>query len=63
MSESAVPYHEPGTVTILILSSFILGLNVIDVILDRAISCGLVGQILIGMAYGTPRADILGPEV
>lgn len=58
----AVLYHEPSIVTILIQSSFILALNIIDYILDKAIYCGLIGQILVGMAWGTPGADILGPD-
>ena len=55
-----VPYHEPATVTILIYSFLLLTLNIIGFVLDRAIYCGLIGQILIGMAVGTPGADILG---
>jgi len=60
MGNGAVLYHEPSILTILIQSSFILALNVVDFILNRAISCGLIGQIIVGMAYGTPGADILG---
>lgn len=58
----AVLYHEPDIITILIQSSFILALNAIDYILDKAIYCGLIGQILIGMAWGTPGANILGSD-
>lgn len=60
MSEGAVLYQEPSITTILIQSSFILALNIIDYVLDKAIYCGLIGQILVGMAWGTPGADILG---
>lgn len=49
-----LPYHEPGIVRILILSSFILLLNVVNYILDKYLYCGLVGQILLGIAWGTP---------
>lgn len=63
MSDAAVLYHEPGIVTILIQSSFILALNIVDFVLDKAIYCGLIGQILVGMAYGTPGGDILGLDI
>ncbi|THY46901.1 Sodium/hydrogen exchanger [Aureobasidium pullulans] len=63
MALAALPYHEPGIVTILIQSSFLLVLNGINWILDNAIYCGLVGQILIGVAWGTPGANWLSEEV
>ncbi|CUM64909.1 uncharacterized protein PRCAT00002527001 [Priceomyces carsonii] len=47
-------YEEPNPVTILIYSGFILLLNAIKFVLDRLISCGLVGQILIGVTFGVP---------
>ena len=56
MSSSTLPYHEPGIVDILILSSFLLLLNVVNSIIDRYIFCGLIGQILIGIAWGIPGA-------
>jgi len=40
-------YQEPGTVTIL---------------LDRAIYCGLVGQIFVGAAWGTAGGKLFGAE-
>ena len=40
--------------TVLIYASFLLTLNVIDEILDKLISCGLLGQVFIGVAWGTP---------
>lgn len=62
MTERALPYHEPSIITILIQSSFILVLNWVGFILDKAIYCGLVGQILIGIAYGTPGGQILSQD-
>ncbi len=56
MSSSALPYHEPGIVDILILSSFLLLLNVVNSIIDRYLFCGLIGQILIGIVWGVPGA-------
>lgn len=49
-----LPYHEPGIVRILVLSSFVVLLNVVNYILDKYLYCGLVGQILLGIAWGTP---------
>ncbi|KAI4718203.1 Sodium/hydrogen exchanger [Aureobasidium sp. EXF-10727] len=63
MPLAALPYHEPGIVTILVQASFLLVLNGINWILDNIIYCGLVGQILIGVAWGTPGANWLSEEV
>jgi hypothetical protein len=63
MDLAALPYHEPGIVTILIQASFLIVLNGINWVLDNAIYCGLVGQILIGVAWGSPGANWLSPEV
>ncbi|BFZ65147.1 hypothetical protein YB2330_006310 [Saitoella coloradoensis] len=59
---ASLPYHEPGIVTILTQSSFILLLNVINFVLDRSFYCGLLGQVLLGVAWGTPGAKWLGTE-
>ena len=56
---AALPYQEPPIKTILILLSFLILLNAINHILDRLIYCGLIGQVLIGIAYGTPGAKWL----
>ncbi|KAF2679590.1 Sodium/hydrogen exchanger [Lentithecium fluviatile CBS 122367] len=58
----SLPYHEPGIVTILVLSSFLLLLNVVNSILDRLVYCGLLGQVLVGIAWGTPGAKWLPIE-
>lgn len=63
MPAAALSYHEPEIVTILIQASFLLILNGINWVLDNAIYCGLVGQILIGVAWGTPGANWLSQEV
>ncbi|PGH17849.1 hypothetical protein AJ80_04672 [Polytolypa hystricis UAMH7299] len=56
---AALPYHEPGIITILILSSFLLILNVSKYVLDNLIYCGLIGQMLVGVAWGVPGAQWL----
>ncbi|KAH7018729.1 Sodium/hydrogen exchanger family-domain-containing protein [Macrophomina phaseolina] len=58
-STASLPYHEPGIVTILIQSSFLVVLNVTNVVLDNTVYCGLLGQIFIGVAWGTPGAKWL----
>lgn len=57
---ASLPYHEPGIVTILTQSSFLVILNLINVIVDNTLYCGLLGQIFIGVAWGTPGGKWLG---
>ena len=59
VSETSLPYHEPGITTILVLSSFLLLSNVVNWALDRLVYCGLIGQILLGIAWGTPGGKLL----
>jgi hypothetical protein len=56
---ASLPYHEPGIVVILVLASFLLLLNVVNAALDRVLYCGLLGQVLVGIAWGTPGAKWL----
>lgn len=56
---ASLPYHEPGIVNILIISSFLLLSNAVNYVLDRIVYCGLVGQLLIGIGWGMPGADWL----
>lgn len=58
-----LPYHPPAIVTILVQTSFIIVLNLINIVLDHLIYCGLLGQILVGVAWGTPGAEWLGKGV
>jgi hypothetical protein len=58
----SLPYHEPGIRTILVQSSFLLLLNVVNSVLDRLVYCGLLGQVLLGIAWGTPGAKWLSIE-
>ncbi|KAF3014524.1 hypothetical protein E8E14_012153 [Neopestalotiopsis sp. 37M] len=58
-----LPYHEPGIEDILILSSLLLVLNVINSMLDRTLYCGLVGQVLVGIAWGTPGGKWLSSSL
>lgn len=58
----ALPYHEPGIVTILTLASFLLLLNFVEYVLDRLIYVGLIGQIFLGIAFGTPGGKLLDED-
>ncbi|KAF2114796.1 Na+/H+ exchanger family protein-like protein [Lophiotrema nucula] len=51
---ASLPYHEPDIVTILVQTSFLLLLNIANSALNRLVYCGLVGQVLIGIAWGSP---------
>jgi hypothetical protein len=59
----SLPYHEPEIVTILVQTSFLLLLNIINSALDRVLYCGLLGQVLVGIVWGTPAAKLLSPNV
>jgi hypothetical protein len=56
---SSLLYHEPDIVTILTYTSFLLLLNVINTVLDKILYCGLLGQVLVGVAWGSPGAKWL----
>jgi hypothetical protein len=58
----SLPYHEPAVVTILVQSSLLLLLNLVNALLDRLVYCGLLGQVLLGIAWGTPGAKWLSSE-
>ncbi|KAH1368226.1 hypothetical protein KXX63_000298 [Aspergillus fumigatus] len=61
--QNALAYHEPGIKTILIQTSFLLALNWVNTLLDKLIYCGLIGQLLIGIAWGVPGANWLELDV
>jgi hypothetical protein len=61
-TQNALPYHEPSIVTILTYASFLLLLNVLNWALDATAYCGLVGQILVGIAWGSPGGQLLPVE-
>ncbi|KAI0503128.1 Sodium/hydrogen exchanger family-domain-containing protein [Xylaria bambusicola] len=58
-NSSYLSYHEPSLVELLISSTFLLALNSINSVLDRTLACGLVGQVLLGTAWGQPGAQWL----
>jgi len=56
---SSFAYHEPSATQIIILLSFLLLLNLAGKLAQLLLSAGLLGQIFIGIIYGTPLAGIL----
>lgn len=62
-SSASLPYHEPDILNILIHASFLLVLNAVNYVLDNLLYCGLVGQLLVGIAWGTPGAKWLPDQV
>lgn len=52
-------YHEPDIISLLVLISFFFFLSSVGWVFNKAIRAGLIGQILIGILYGTPVGDIL----
>ena len=48
---------------ILAQSSFLILLNVLDWVLDTFLYCGLIGQILLGTAWGTPGGQLLSSDI
>lgn len=60
---SSLAYHEPSITVISILSGFLLLLNIVNYGLDRIAYCGLIGQVALGIAWGTPGAKWLSHQV
>ncbi|RMZ90795.1 hypothetical protein DV736_g1977, partial [Chaetothyriales sp. CBS 134916] len=54
VTELALPYRE---------ASFLLVLNIINYVMDRITYAGLLGQVFIGIAWGTPGGNWLGLQV
>lgn len=61
--EASLPYHEPSITIVAVLSGFLLLLNLINYGLDKLAHCGLIGHVVIGIAWGTPGAKWLSREV
>ncbi|KAA8908024.1 hypothetical protein TRICI_004851 [Trichomonascus ciferrii] len=58
-SDTSLPYHEPSIEVILVQSSLLILLNVVNKIVDSVLYCGLLGQIFLGIAWGTPGGKFL----
>lgn len=56
---SQFSYHDPAIADLLVLSSYLYLLNVFEWIAQYVLSAGLLGQILLGIIYGSPLAEWL----
>ncbi|KAL2808340.1 Sodium/hydrogen exchanger family-domain-containing protein [Aspergillus granulosus] len=63
MAESAFAYHEPSILTILNQTGLLLVLNLVNTCLDKLLYCGLIGQLFIGILWGTPGAKWLDRDM
>ncbi|KAJ5990934.1 hypothetical protein N7522_011141 [Penicillium canescens] len=61
-SEAAFAYHEPSIKTVLNYTGLLLILNIANTCLDKLLYCGLIGQLFIGIIWGTPGAQWLDQE-
>ncbi len=59
---STFAYHDPPVQSLLILSSYLYLLNLFGWLAQSLVSAGLIGQILIGVIYGSPLAEWLEVE-
>ncbi|KAJ5585402.1 uncharacterized protein N7459_005202 [Penicillium hispanicum] len=62
-SDAALPYQEPSIATILNLTGFLVALNLLNTCLDQLLYCGLIGQLFIGVLWGTPGAKWLNRDI
>jgi hypothetical protein len=62
-SDAAFPYEEPSIATILNQAGLLLALNIVNACLNRLLYCGLIGQLFIGILWGTPGAKWIGSDV
>lgn len=61
-SSAAFAYHEPPIEIVLNQTGLLVALNLVNVCLDKILYCGLIGQIFIGILWGTPGAKWLNRE-
>ena len=60
---NALQYEEPSLETLLPLASFLLALHILAWPFNRLFSCGLLGQILVGILWGAPLSSWLGSDI
>lgn len=61
-SAGFLQYEEPDILSLLILISFFFFLSSLGWAFNKIIGAGLIGQILVGVLYGTPVGNILDTE-
>ena len=58
-SNPSFTYHEPAISQVLVLGTFLYLLNLFGWVAQRFLNAGLLGQILLGVIYGSPLAGWL----
>lgn len=61
-SGAFLEYHEPDIISVLTLISFFVLLTVAEWLSNKIFRAGLIGQIIVGLIYGVPIANILALE-
>ncbi|KAJ5122365.1 Sodium/hydrogen exchanger family-domain-containing protein [Penicillium atrosanguineum] len=61
-SNAAFAYEEPPIATVLNQTGFLVVLNLANFCLDKFLYCGLIGQLVVGILWGTPGAKWLDRE-
>jgi uncharacterized membrane protein YeaQ/YmgE (transglycosylase-associated protein family) len=56
---SEFTYHDPPVQSLLVISSYFYLLNFVGWVAQWLLSAGLLGQILVGIIYGSPLAEWL----
>lgn len=62
-TQAAFAYEEPSIATILNQAGLLLVLNVVNVCLDKLLYCGLIGQLFIGILWGSPGAKWISTDL
>ncbi|KUL89696.1 hypothetical protein ZTR_00476 [Talaromyces verruculosus] len=62
-TQAAFAYEEPSIAAILNQAGLLLVLNIVNVCLDKLLYCGLIGQVFIGILWGSPGAKWLSTDL
>lgn len=62
-TQAAFAYEEPSIATILNQAGLLLVLNIVNVCLDKLLYCGLIGQLFIGILWGSPGAKWISTDL
>ena len=60
MHKQSFIYHEPSLPTLLVLIAFLFFLQFGRYVAQKIFSAGLLGEIAVGIIFGSPLANLLG---